>query len=69
MVDEWPMGKTFENGFPSPRTFYSRSEYTKALAANGFKVQGGGEEHFDALGAEGLRKAEELVRRVHADTL
>lgn len=63
-VDEWPMGKTFDNGFPKPRTFYSRSEYHKALAANGFEVRGDGEENFGWISAETLAKAAEMVTRV-----
>lgn len=66
MVDEWPMGKTFTASFPTPQTFYSRSAYQKALAARGLVIRGDGEEHFATLGAEGLAKAEALIRRVHA---
>jgi hypothetical protein len=63
MVDEWPMGKTFENGFPTPQTFYSRSEYTKALAARGLKVRGDGEESSTWISPATLRNAEALVKR------
>lgn len=63
MVDEWPMGKTFENGFTKPTTFYSRSAHRAALAAKGLKVRGDGEESGCVLGAVSLRNAEELVKR------
>jgi hypothetical protein len=35
--DDWPGGKTFENGWPEPRTFYSNSEHQRALAAAGLQ--------------------------------
>jgi hypothetical protein len=63
-VDEWPNGMTFDNGFPHPRTFYSRSSYHKALAENGFEVRGDGEEHHTWMSPETLKKAAELVTRV-----
>ena len=62
-VDEWPNGKTFDNGFPHPRTFYSRSEYHKALKANGFEVRGDGEENFTWMSPYTLEKAKALVSR------
>lgn len=63
MGDEWPMGKTFENGFSAPRTFYSRSEYAKALSKLGLKVRGDGEEHHTWMSPATLRKATEMVTR------
>lgn len=57
------MGKTFDNGFPTPQTFYSKSEYKKALAANGFELRGDGEEHFSWISKEAIEKARELVSR------
>ena len=63
--DEWAGGKTFENGFATPQTFYSPSEYHKALSARGLKVRGDGEEgRWSPMSKEGLQKAEALVRRV-----
>lgn len=61
----WPGGKTFENGFAAPQTFYSPKEYREALAAKGLRVRGDGEEHFAGLSKEGLRKAEELMQRLY----
>lgn len=37
--DDWPGGKIFENGFPEPRTFYSKSEHQKALAERGLEMR------------------------------
>lgn len=66
-VDEWPMGKTFDNGFPKPRTFYSRSEYHKALKENGFEVRGDGEEQFAWMSKKTLENAAALVGRATAN--
>jgi hypothetical protein len=62
--DEWAGGKTFENGFDKPRTFYSPSEYHKALAERGLKVRGDGEEgKWGWMSRDTLEKAKELVTR------
>lgn len=63
MVDEWPMGKTFENGFSEPRTFYCRSEYHKALAEQGLRVRPDMEHKGVAITAETLKNAQILVSR------
>jgi hypothetical protein len=62
----WPGGKTFENGFDRPMTFFSPKDYHAALAARGLKVRGDGEEHFSWLSKESLANAKELVSR-HVD--
>lgn len=59
----WPGGKVFENGFHEPRRFYSPAEYHAALAQNGFKVRGDGEEHGTWLSRESLTAATALVTR------
>lgn len=35
IADEIPMGVTYENGFKTPQTFYSKSAYERALKENG----------------------------------
>lgn len=62
-VDEWPSGKTFENGFASPQTFFSRSAYHAALKANGMRVRGDGEESATWMSRETLENARKLVTR------
>lgn len=37
--DDVPGGFTIENGWREPRTFYSQSEYRKALAADGLTLK------------------------------
>jgi hypothetical protein len=37
--DDVPGGFTVENGFSTPRTFYSKSEHLKALAAEGYEMR------------------------------
>lgn len=59
----WPGGKTFENGFDKPTTFYSPAEYRKALAAKGLQVRGDGEESCTWMSPETLKNAEALVNR------
>jgi hypothetical protein len=61
----WPGGKTFENGFPEPRTFYSPTEYRRALGERGLQVRGDGEERFTPMSKEGLKKAEALMERMY----
>jgi hypothetical protein len=39
IADDVPGGFTVENGFDSPRTFYSKSEHIKALAAEGKEIR------------------------------
>lgn len=63
--DEWAGGKTFENGFATPQTFYSPSEYRKALKQNGFRILGDGDTAVCPISKEALKAAEDLVRRVH----
>jgi hypothetical protein len=36
--DSYRGGRTFENGFSSPQTFYSHSEHVKALDAAGLQI-------------------------------
>jgi hypothetical protein len=59
----WPGGKTFENGFPEPRTFYSPTEYRRALDARGLKVRGDGEESCTWISKDTIARATELVSR------
>lgn len=59
----WPGGKTFENGFKTPQTFYSPAEYKKALAARGLQVRGDGEESATWISKETLENAKALVSR------
>ncbi|HMJ58297.1 MAG TPA: hypothetical protein VK467_04125 [Gemmatimonadales bacterium] len=62
--DEWPGGRVMYNGFPEPRVFYSQSSYERALADNGFRVRGDGEEGPGAwISKDSLDKAKELVSR------
>lgn len=62
--DEWPGGKVFENGFPEPRRFYSRSEYHRALAERGLRVRGDGEEgSWATVSPQSLADATALVTR------
>lgn len=64
----WPGGKTFENGFETPQTFYSPKDYRDALAAKGLKVRGDGEEGRGAtMSAHGLKQAEDLIARMYPD--
>ena len=37
--DEIPGGQVFENGFDTPRRFYSHSEHRAALAAEGLEIR------------------------------
>jgi hypothetical protein len=37
--DEIPGGRIFENGFSTPRKFYSKSEHRAALAAEGLEIR------------------------------
>lgn len=59
----WPGGKTFENGFSEPRTFYSPAEYHRALGELGLKVRGDGEESGAWISQASLEKAKALVMR------
>lgn len=59
----WPGGKTFENGFATPQTFYSPKEYRDALAAKGLKVRGDGEESCTWMSKKTLEDAKALVSR------
>lgn len=59
----WPGGKTFENGFATPQTFYSPAEYHKALKAKGLAIRGDGEEHGTWISKETLENAKALVSR------
>jgi len=61
--DEWAGGKTFENGFATPQTFYSPSEYRKALAEKGLQVRGDGEESCTWMSPKTLADAKALVTR------
>lgn len=71
--DEWPGGKTFENGFESPQTFYSRSEHEAALAARGLEIRakwaGPADKHLTnwAAGAVDLEGAEAFVKNHYKD--
>ena len=71
--DEWPGGKEFENGFETPRTFYSRSEHEAALAARGLEVRAKwvpGDKHlkrWDVPSAATLESAKTLLSRKKSD--
>lgn len=68
--DDVPGGFTVENGFDTPRTFYSRSEHIKALAAEGKEIRakwaGPNDKHlkrWDAPSAKQLEDAAILLSR------
>lgn len=39
VTDDWPGGRVMENGFSTPRKFYSRSEHEAALKAEGCEIR------------------------------
>lgn len=70
ITDDVPGGFWAENGFETPRKFYSHSEHRAALAANGCEIRAkwaGPHDkimsRWDAVGPDQLKKAIELVSR------
>ncbi len=66
--DDVPGGFVVENAWTEPRTFYSQSEYVKALAADGMQlnphhVPGGKLASWATMDAYTLANATELVSR------
>lgn len=67
--DEIPGGQWFENGFETPRKFYSHSEHRAALAAQGYEIRakwaGPNDKHLTnwAAGTVNLENAAVLVTR------
>ena len=69
--DDVPGGFWAENGFETPRKFYSKSAHVAALAANGCEIRakwaGPTDRHltrWDAVSADQLAKATALVSRL-----
>lgn len=76
ITDDVPGGFWAENGFSEPTKFYSKSEHAAALAARGCEIRakwaGPNDKHlsrWDAVSADQLAKATELVSRQKAPAL